>query len=107
MERHFYFIGIAFFGMINGIFNPLLPLAYVFSKTLMYVPLFGSETLIFYFASLMLSTAAIILAGIPAAIYEWIIGAKDDSTAASLWVWLAGTAILALPALGKFFTVGF
>jgi len=107
MERHFYYIGIAFFGMVNGIFNPLMPLAYVFSKTLMYVPLFGSETLIFYFASLMLSTAAIILAGIPAAIYEWIIGAKDDSTAASLWVWLAGTAILALPALGKFFTVGF
>jgi hypothetical protein len=55
----------------------------------------------------MLSTAAIILAGIPAAIYEWIIGAKEDSTAASLWVWLAGTAILALPALGKFLTVGF
>jgi hypothetical protein len=107
MERHFYYIGIAFFGMVNGIFNPLMPLAYVFSKTLMYVPLFGSETLIFYFASLMLSTAAIILAGIPAAIYEWIIGAKEDSTAASLWVWLAGTAILALPALGKFFTVGF
>lgn len=107
MERHFYYIGIAFFGMINGIFNPLMPLAYVFSKTLMYVPLFGSETLIFYFASLMLSTAAIILAGIPAAIYEWIIGAKEDSTAASLWIWLAGTAILALPAVGKFFTVGF
>jgi hypothetical protein len=107
MERHFYYIGIAFFGMVNGIFNPLMPLAYVFSKTLMYVPLFGSETLIFYFASLMLSTAAIILAGIPAAIYEWIIGAKEDSTAASLWVWLAGTAILALPALGKFLTVGF
>jgi hypothetical protein len=107
MERQFYFIGIAFFGMINGIFNPLLPLAYVFSKTLMYAPLFGSETLIFYFASLMLSTAAIILAGIPAAIYEWIIGAREDSTAASLWVWLAGTAILALPAMGKFFTVGF
>jgi hypothetical protein len=93
--------------MVNGIFNPLMPLAYVFSKTLMYVPLFGSETLIFYFASLMLSTAAIILAGIPAAIYEWIIGAKEDSTAASLWVWLAGTALLTLPAMGNFLTIGF
>ena len=107
MERHFYYIGIAFFGMVNGIFNPLMPLAYVFSKALMYVPLFGSETLIFYFASLMLSTAAIILAGIPAAIYEWIIGAKEDSTAASLWVWLAGTAVLTLPAMGNFLTIGF
>jgi hypothetical protein len=107
MERHFYYIGIAFFGMVNGIFNPLMPLAYVFSKTLMYVPLFGSETLIFYFASLMLSTAAIILAGIPAAIYEWIIGAKEDSTAVSLWIWLAGTGVLTLPAMGNFLTIGF
>ena len=78
MERNWYFIGIAFFGMVNGIFNPLMPLAYVLSKVLMYVPLFGSETLIFYFASLMLSTATIILGGIPAAIYERLIGAKED-----------------------------
>ena len=55
-------------------------------------PLFGSEPLIFYFASLMLSTATIILGGIPAAIHERLIGAKEDSTAASLWIWLAGTA---------------
>ena len=44
------------------------------------------------FASLMVSTATIILGGIPAAIYERFIGAKDDSTEASLWIWLAGTA---------------
>ena len=106
MERNWYYIGIAFFGMVNGIFNPLMPLAYVLSKVLMYVPLFGSEPLIFYFASLMLSTATIILGGIPAAIYERLTGAKEDSTAASLWIWLAGTAVLALPAMGNFFTMG-
>jgi hypothetical protein len=106
MERHWYYIGIAFFGMINGIFNPLMPLAYVFSKSLMYVPLFGSEALIFYFASLMLSTATLILGGIPAAIYEHVIGAKEDSTEASLWIWLAGTALLTLPAVGRFLEVG-
>jgi hypothetical protein len=106
MERNWYYIGIAFFGMINGIFNPLMPIAYVLSKVLMYVPLFGSETLIFYFASLMLSTATIILGGIPAAIYEHLTGAKEDSTTVSLWIWLAATAVLALPAMGKFFTMG-
>ena len=106
MERHWYYIAIAFFGMINGIFNPLMPLAYVFSKSLMSIPLFGSETLFFYFWSLMLSTATIILGGIPAAIYEHVIGAKDDSTGASLWIWLAGTGLLTLPAMGNFFTRG-
>ena len=106
MERQWYYVGIAFFGMVNGIFNPLMPFAYAFSKALMAVPLFGSESLIFYFSSLMVSTATIILAGIPAAIYEHVVGAKDNSTDASMWIWLAGTALLTLPAVGRFLQIG-
>jgi hypothetical protein len=106
MERQWYYIGIAFFGMINGMFNPLRVFSYIFSKILMDVPLFGSEALIFYFSSLMTATATIILAGIPAAIYERFAGIKDDSTVVSLWIWLAGTAILTIPALGNFIKIG-
>ncbi len=106
MERHWYYIGIAFFGMVNGLFNPLLAISYTFSKALMFAPLLGSEGLIFYFSSLMLSTATVILGGIPAAIYERIVGAKDDSTVASLWIWLAATAILTIPAIGNFLRIG-
>ena len=106
MDRNLYYIGIAFFGMVNGIFNPLMPLAYVFSKVLMFIPLFGSESLFFYFAALMLSTATIILGGIPAAIYERLTAAKDDSTVTSLWIWLAATAVLTIPAIGNFFSTG-
>ena len=107
MERNFYYIGIAFFGMINGIFNPLILFAYVWAKVFMVVPLFGVEALIFYFASLMLSTATVIVGGIPAALYERFAGAMEDSTVASLWIWLAGTAILTIPAIGNFLTIGF
>jgi hypothetical protein len=108
MSRNAYYIGIAFFGMINGIpfFNPVYLLALGFSDRLMSAPLFGSERLIYFFASLMLSTATLILAGIPAAIYERIVGAKDDSTEVSLWIWLVGTAILALPAVSNFLRIG-
>lgn len=105
-ERNFYYIGIAFFGMINGIFNPLLPFAYVWAKVLFSYPLFEFEPLIFYFAALMLSTATIILGGIPAAIYEHLAGLKDDSSVASLWIWLAGTGILTIPAIGDFLRIG-
>jgi len=107
VNRNFYFIGIAFFGMINGIFNQL---SLIF--TLLYVQLlagpllFGSLSLTLMFASLMISTATIILGGIPAAIYERFAGAKEDSTVTSLWMWLAGTAILTIPAIGNFFTIG-
>jgi hypothetical protein len=106
MDRNLYYIGIAFFGMVNGIFNPLMAFAYVFSKVLMFVPLFGSESLFFYFAALMLSTATIILAGIPAAIYERLFDTKDDSTDASLFIWLAGTALLSIPSVGNFLRIG-
>jgi hypothetical protein len=106
MNRQFYYIGIALFGMINGIFNPFLAFAYFFSKILMQEPLFGSESLLFYFASLMVSTGTVILGGIPAALYERFVGAGEDSTEASLWIWLAGTGILTIPAIGNFVSIG-
>jgi hypothetical protein len=107
MDRNFYYVGIAFFGMINGLFNQaLVPFAYLFSKVLAPGLFFGSDSLALMFASLMASTATIIVGGIPAAIYERFIGAKDDSTEASLWIWLAGTAILTIPAIGNFFQIG-
>jgi hypothetical protein len=105
-ERNFYYIGIAFFGMINGIFNPFFFFAFQICVYLMAAPLFESTAAIAYFTSLMLSTATVILGGIPAAIYERLIGAKDDSTVTSLWIWLAGTAILTIPAIGNFLKIG-
>ncbi|KAB2914122.1 MAG: hypothetical protein F9K29_15250 [Hyphomicrobiaceae bacterium] len=107
MERHWYYIGIAFFGMINGIFNQLwLVFALIYTSYLAGPLFFGSVPLTLIFASLMVSTLTIILGGIPAALYERYVGAKDDSTEVSLWIWLAGTAILAVPAIGNFLKIG-
>ena len=107
MERNFYFIGIAFFGMINGLFNQVaLLFALLHVQVLAPTLLFGSVSLTLLFSSLMVSTATIILGGIPAALYERYIGAKDDSTTVSLWIWLAGTGLLTLPAIGNFLRVG-
>jgi len=108
MSRNSYYIAIAFFGMISGLpfFSPVYLLTLRYSAQLMAAPLFGNIGLIAYFHSLMVSTATIVLAGIPAAIYERFVGAKDDSTDASMWIWLAGTAILSIPAAGNFLRVG-
>lgn len=106
MSRNFYYVGIAFFGMINGIFNQLwLIFALLYVQPLAGPLLFGSVSLTLMFASLMVSTATVILGGIPAAIYERVTGASD-STDASLWIWLAGTALLTLPAVGNFLKIG-
>jgi hypothetical protein len=107
MDRNLYYVAIAFFGMINGLFNQaLVPFAYLFAKVLAPALLFGSESLTLMFASLMASTATIIVGGVPAALYERVVGAKDDSTEISLWIWLAGAGILTLPAVGNFFDIG-
>ena len=107
MSKNFYYIAIALFGMINGLpfVNPFYIIAFLYSANIMAVPFFGSTSLVAYFASLMVSTATIILGGIPAAIYERYRGITDDSTDASLWIWLAGTALLTLPAIGNFLDV--
>jgi hypothetical protein len=106
MSRNFYYIGIAFFGMINGIFNQLwLIFALVYVQTFAAPLLFGSVSLTLMFASLMVSTATIILGGIPAAIYERVTGALDSNDV-SLWIWLVGTALLTLPAAGNFLKIG-
>ena len=107
MDRNAYFVSIAFFGMINGLFNQTWVLfALLHVQILSPALLFGSVPLTLMFSSLMVSTATIILAGIPAAIYEHIAGVKDDSTDVSMWIWLAGTALLTLPAVGSFLQIG-
>jgi hypothetical protein len=107
MDRNLYYVGIAFFGMVNGLFNQIAVLfALIHVQILAPTLLFGSVPLTLLFTSLMVSTATIILGGIPAAIYERLVGAKDDSTEISLWIWLAGTAVLTIPALGNFVRTG-
>jgi hypothetical protein len=107
MDRNFYYIGIAFFGVINGLFNQTwLLFALIHAQILSPALLFGSVGLTLMFASLMVSTATIVLGGVPAAIYEHLVGAKEDSTEASLWIWLAGTGLLTLPAMGNFLKIG-
>ena len=106
MDRNLYYVAIAFFGMVNGLFNQLwLLFAVIHVQILAPALLFGSVPLTLLFSSLMVSTATIILGGIPAAIYERFIRAEEDSTEVSLWIWLAGTALLTLPAIGNFFEI--
>jgi hypothetical protein len=62
-------------------------------------------SVMFLIASLLFSTMTLILAGIPAALYERWIGAKEP-TEMSMWIWLAGTGLLTLPAAANFFRFG-
>jgi hypothetical protein len=107
MNRNLYYVAIAFFGMINGLFNQVaVVFALLHMQILAPALLFGNVSLTLMFSSLMVSTATIILGGIPAALYERWAGATDDSNTVSLWIWLAATGLLAMPAVGEFLNTG-
>jgi hypothetical protein len=94
-------IGIAVSGLINGSHSsPWFdlfagPIASVVSGFF-----FGSPILTLYFVSLCVSIFTILLAGIPAAIYETNNG-MTESSVKSLTIWLITALLLALPALAK------
>ncbi|HEV7325390.1 MAG TPA: hypothetical protein VGN91_09985, partial [Bosea sp. (in: a-proteobacteria)] len=58
----------------------------------------SSPILLFYFTSLFVSVSCLIIAGVPAAVFERVTG-RRNSDALSLGIWLAGVIILALPAV--------
>jgi hypothetical protein len=82
--------------LINGLISPMLGLVWMLHPVWMpeMVPL-TNET-VFYGASLIVSTATLLLAGVPAAIAERA-GLPLEK---AMWIWLGCAGLLVLPALG-------
>lgn len=83
--------------IVNGIFSPAL--IAVFALQGIWYPFFlpPALSLVFALSSLILSTLTLMVAGVPAALYERITSGKSSFT--SGLVWLAGVLLLTLPAL--------
>lgn len=95
-------IGLA---IVNGLdFSPAFDtvsfLLYVFSRD---TPLFDGDVF-FYLTSVSLSLMTLLVAGIPAALYERVRGLQQ-STPGSLTIWLVATALLTLPAILRAFAL--
>ncbi len=94
-------VGIAGLSLLCGMhFSPYFDPAFLLVK--FFGPAFfvGSPLLLFYFTSLLVSVTALILAGVPAAIFERMTG-RTRSDAVSLGIWLGGLVLLAIPVLTR------
>ncbi|MBM3607792.1 MAG: hypothetical protein FJX29_04945 [Alphaproteobacteria bacterium] len=93
-------VGIVGLSVLNGMhFSPWLDIAFILTRPFFQVTFFiSSPLLVFYFTSLALSTLTIMLAGIPAAIFERLTGRKETD-ATSLYIWLGAMILLTMPAL--------
>ncbi|MEW6256401.1 MAG: hypothetical protein AB1592_10615 [Pseudomonadota bacterium] len=91
---------------VNGIFSPLvLPVAILMAP---FLPGFftSSVSVLFFLTSLVVSTCTIMVAGVPAALFERLTGRKETDEV-TMWIWLAGTALISMPAVSRFFSIGF
>ncbi len=99
MDRNHLFVAVVLVCMLNGLFSPALLAVVaawpVWFPTMLLSP---SQGALLYVASLILSTATLVLSGIPAAIYERVRG-SEESDGASIMVWLVGALVLSAPAL--------
>jgi len=93
-------VGIVGLSVLNGMhFSPWLGGAFLLTKPFFQITFWiSSPLLVFYFTSLALSTLTIMLAGIPAAIFERVTGRKETD-ATSLYIWLGGVILLTIPSL--------
>lgn len=99
LKQDGWLIGVVCMGMLSGMhFSPFFDPAFFILK--IFAPSFflSSPLLLFYFVSLLISTIAIAIGGIPAAIYERSRG-LTKSNPTSMMIWFLGALVLALPSL--------
>jgi hypothetical protein len=84
--------------MVNGIFSPYLKVTLAIAAALL--PELFPRTIewVLFWNSILLSSATLIFSGVPAALYERFF---ERETMASTWIWLAGAAVLTLPAVSR------
>lgn len=93
-ERQTLLIVIIALCIVNGIFSPYLKIAIPVALVLM--PELFPRTLewVLFWSSVLLSSATLLLSGVPAALYERLAGGPAGT---AIWLWLAGAAALSLP----------
>lgn len=98
MDRNFFIVTVVGISILNGLFSPFLAIAVPIAAVLMPEVFPKSVGWVLFFSSLLVSSATLLVSGVPAALYERLVPNSRGSTAA-LAIWLVGAALLALPAL--------
>ena len=86
-------------GMLNGIFSPFFVItSQVMITAIMPLLILAGPRVTAFLASLIAATATIMLAGVPAALFERITG-RSETDSASYAIWLTAAVVISLPAL--------
>jgi hypothetical protein len=99
LRRDVLLVATAALSLVNGMhFSPWFDLVAILLKPFVSGTFLATPLAFLYLTSIFISACTLIIAGVPAAIYERVRG-QETSTSTSLGIWLAATALLAAPAL--------
>lgn len=90
------FVAIVSLCLLNGLTSPMLGLVWHLHPVWLPEMVPSTREIVFYGASLIVSTGTLLLSAVPAAIAERL----GVSEAGAMWIWLGGAAALLLMGLG-------
>ena len=91
--------------VINGIFSPPLLLFFLQGIKIFFGLWSPGPSVMFYLASLGASTVTLVVAGVPAALYERF-SRLEESNGVSMIIWLVSALVLSIPALQTLIAIG-
>lgn len=99
MKRDVLLVAIAGISLLNGMhFSPYFDPVAILLRPFIAGTLLSTPLLSLYLTSIFVSLMSLLIAGIPAAIYERLTGQRE-STATSLGIWLGALVAITLPAI--------
>ena len=96
-DRHTFFLLVLGICIVNGIFSPYLSVAIPISAVLLPELFPRTVEWVLFWSSVLLASATLLFSGVLAALYERLV-TRDAEGTTSMWIWLAGAAVLSLPA---------
>ncbi|MCC7485756.1 MAG: hypothetical protein IT529_12320 [Burkholderiales bacterium] len=100
LDRRTLLLLIVGLAIVNGIFSPYLRIALPVSAALMPELFPRTAEWVLFWGSILLSSATLLVSGVPAALYERLVD-RDATGMASMWIWFAGATLLSLPAVQR------
>lgn len=99
LQKDVFLVATAGLSLLNGMdFSPYFDPVAILLKPFLAGTFLSSPLVFLYLASLFVSLMTLLIAGIPAALYERLKG-QTESSVASLAIWLGATFLLVLPSL--------
>lgn len=92
------FVATVFVAIVNGLASPAVFLVFALSPIWAPSVVAPSGQTLLMLTSLIVSTGTLLLAGVPAALYERVTRQVQSSNV-SMTIWLAGAVLLTLPGL--------